>query len=141
MKKIVTVMVFGTFDIFHKGHEIFLKQARGYGNYLIAVMARNKTVLQVKGELPRNNEKIRLKAIKESGLINEVILGNLTDKYAVIKKYHPDIICLGYDQQVFTDQLEAKLKKYNLQDTEIIRLKAYYPKKYKSSKFRKIENF
>lgn len=127
-------MIFGTFDIFHKGHENFLKQARERGNYLIVVIARDKTVLKVKGKLPRNNEKTRLQTIIGSGLADKIILGGLADKYKIIKKHRPDIICLGYDQQAFTEKLEEKLKEYNLPDTKIIRLKSYYPKKYKSSK-------
>ncbi|MBU4346948.1 adenylyltransferase/cytidyltransferase family protein [Patescibacteria group bacterium] len=126
-------MVFGTFDIFHRGHENFLKQAREYGNFLIVVVARDKTVLAVKGKLPRNNEKKRLIAAGESKLADKIILGGLTDKYKIIKKHQPDIICLGYDQQIFTEKLEEKLKEYKLK-TKIIRLKPYYPKKYKTSK-------
>lgn len=130
------VMVFGTFDIFHKGHENFLKQARERGNYLIVVIARDKTVLKVKGELPRNNEKIRLQTIIGNDLANEIILGGLADKYKIIKKHRPDIICLGYDQQAFTEKLEDKLKEYNLPNTKIARLKPYYQAKYKSSKIK-----
>ncbi|MBU4455563.1 adenylyltransferase/cytidyltransferase family protein, partial [Patescibacteria group bacterium] len=118
------VMVFGTFDIFHRGHENFLKQAREYGNFLIVVVARDKTVLAVKGKLPRNSEKARLQTIINNGLANEAVLGGLTDKYKIIKKHQPDIICLGYDQQVFTEKLEEKLKEYKLK-TKIIRLKPY----------------
>lgn len=132
----IKTMVFGTFDIFHKGHENFLKQARERGNYLIVVIARDKTVLKVKGKLPRNNENLRLQKINNTGLANKVILGGLTDKYKIIKKYQPDIIGLGYDQQPFTEKLEDKLKEYKLK-TKIIRLKPYHPTKYKSSKFHK----
>ena len=134
------VMAFGTFDILHKGHENFLKQAKFYGNYLIIVIARDKTVLKIKGKLPRNNEKERLKKVGDSKLADKIILGSLTDKYKAIKKYKPDIICLGYDQQAFTEKLEEKLKEYNLLNTKIVRLKAYCPEKYKSSKFRVTHN-
>ena len=137
-------MVFGTFDIFHNGHKNFLKQAKksvnlGFKtkiNKLIVIIARDKTVLKVKGKLPRNSEKKRLSAIEESKLADKVILGNLIDKYKAIKKYKPNIICLGYDQQTFTKNLKEKLKKYNLLNTKIVRLKSYYPEKYKSSKFK-----
>lgn len=136
----IKTMAFGTFDIFHQGHENFLKQAKKYGDYLIIVVARDKTVLKTKRKLPRNNEKARLQTIIRSGLANEAILGGLTDKYKIIKKYRPDIICLGYDQQAFTEKLEDKLKEYNLPDTKIIRLKPYCPEKYKTSKISQIKN-
>ena len=131
----IKVMAFGTFDIFHNGHENFLKQAKKHGDYLIIIIARDKTVLKIKNKLPRNNEKKRLKRIGESKLADKIILGNLNDKYKIIEKYKPNIICLGYDQQAFTESLEKKLKEYNLLKTKIIRLKSYCPEKYKSSKF------
>ena len=130
-------MVFGTFDIFHKGHENFLKQARRYGDYLIAVVARDKTVLSVKKQRAANSEGKRAKILRDSKLTDKVILGSLGDKYSVIKKYQPDVICLGYDQKDFVGGLRKKLEEFNLDKTEIIRLKSYCPKKYKSSKIRR----
>ncbi len=133
MKK---VMVFGTFDIFHPGHINFLDQARKYGDELIVVVARDKTVLDVKKELPRNNEEIRAEKIRESGLANVILLGNEGDKYKAIKDVRPDVICLGYDQKFFIDKLKDKLKEFKLDDTRIIRLKSFHPEKYKSSKLK-----
>ena len=130
------VMIFGTFDIFHKGHVSFLKQARKWGDYLIVVVARDKTVKKVKGEFPQNKEKERAKVTGDSNLANEVILGSQTDKYAVIKKYQPAVICLGYDQKFFVDDLKNELAKIKLENTEIIRLKSYQPQIYKSSKLK-----
>jgi len=129
-------MVFGTFDIFHKGHTDFLKQAKKYGDYLIVIVARDKTVKKVKGEATCNKEKNRTKTIQKSGLADKIILGGLGDKYAVIKKYKPEVICLGYDQQFFIDNLKAELNKIGLEKTKIIRLKAYQPQIYKSSKLK-----
>ena len=129
-------MIFGTFDIFHKGHENFLKQAKQYGDYLIVIIARDKTVLKIKGKLPRNNERKRLKVIGESKLADKAVLGSLSDKYKVIEKFKPNVICLGYDQVAFTEKLEEKLRELGLNKTKIIKLKSYKPKKYKSSKFK-----
>ncbi len=126
-------MVFGTFDIFHKGHKNFLKQARIYGDWLIVVVARDKTVLALKNHWPRNDEQKRLETVKKSKLANQVILGNLKDKYQVIFKCKPDIICLGYDQKYFTKNLKEILTKRGLKNIKIKRLKSYKPDKYKSS--------
>lgn len=127
-------MVFGTFDIFHEGHKSFLLQARKYGDYLIAVVARDRTVETIKGKLPRNNEKKRRKKVMNSGLADKAILGGLRDKYAVIKKYKPDIICLGYDQMAFVDKLQKTIFSYGSKNARIKRLKSYKPEVYKSSK-------
>jgi FAD synthetase len=126
-------MVFGTFDIFHKGHINFLQQARREGDFLIVVVALDETVKKIKKRKAQNNARRRLLAIKNSQLADKVILGNLSDKYAVIKKYQPDIICLGYDQKAYIDKLKDKLAGFKLDKTRIIRLKSYYPRKYKSS--------
>jgi FAD synthetase len=131
MKK---AMIFGTFEIFHKGHKDFFRQAREYGNYLIVVVARDENVLKVKNKLPRNNETERLNKIKESGLADEVVLGDLVDKYKVIKKHKPKAICLGYDQKISVEELKNKLAEFGLDKTEIIRLKSFHPEIYKSSK-------
>src|SRR4030043_684882 len=117
MKKI---MVFGTFDIFHEGHKNFLRQAKKYGDYLIVVVARDKTVARYKRQETRNKERFRLRKIKNSKLAEKVILGNSGDKYQVIKKHRPDIICLGYDQKFFVRGLKRKLEDFKLK-TKIIR--------------------
>ena len=119
------VLVFGTFDILHKGHLSYFKQARKYGDYLIAVVARDKTVLKIKGKLPRNNELKRLSKVKTE--VDKAVLGFVSDKYKVIRKFKPDVICLGYDQMASLEEL----KKFNI---PIKRLKSYQPHKYKSSK-------
>jgi FAD synthetase len=127
-----TVMVFGTFDVFHLGHEYFLKQAKALGDYLIAVIARDKTVKKVKGEYPQHNEKLRMENVKNSGIPDKVVLGNFDDKYKIIKKLKPKIIALGYDQFVFTYKLNKMIIDEKM-DTEIIRLESFEPNLYKSS--------
>ncbi len=133
MKK---VLVFGTFDIFHEGHRNFLKQAREHGDFLCVVVARDATVVEAKGVPLQNDEQIRLANIKNSDLVKETMLGSLNDKYAVVKKYSPDVICLGYDQKFFIDNLQEKLNEFGLNNTKIVRLKSYHPEKFKSSKLK-----
>jgi len=133
MKK---VLAFGTFDILHKGHVYFLKKARDFGE-LTLVVARDKTVKQLKKRMPINNEKKRMKNVKKLNIANIVILGYIRNKYKVIQKIKPDIICLGYDQKHFVSGLRKELKRLKLK-TKIIRLRPYKPKAYKSSILRKI---
>lgn len=132
-KNMITIMVFGTFDIFHLGHRNFFNQAKKMGNYLIVVIARDRTVAKIKKSKLLNNENSRLKTIKNSDLADKVVLGNLKNKYQVIKKYQPDIICLGYDQEYFVDNLVEKLQQYKLDKTKVIRLKSFKPNVYKTS--------
>tara|TARA_Y100000310_G_C20609568_1_gene777301 strand:- start:382 stop:780 length:399 start_codon:yes stop_codon:yes gene_type:complete len=128
------VLIFGTFDIIHPGHLNFFNQARKYGKLTI-IISRDKTVKQVKGRNPLNNENKRLTNLKNLNIAEHILLGNLKDKYVIIKKLKPDTICLGYDQEHFIDKLKQKIKEFNL-TTKIIRLKPYKEKEYKSSKLK-----
>lgn len=127
------VLVFGTFDIFHKGHEDFLRQAKEHGDFLRVVIARDETVLKMKGRMPKHGENERLQVVQKSKLANEVILGSLGDKYQVVFDFEPDVICLGYDQKFFIGELQDKLNGAGLRNTKIVRLEAFFPEKYKSS--------
>jgi len=130
------VMVFGTFDNLHPGHLNYFKQARQFGEEMIIIVARDKNVLRIKGRLPQENEKIRVRKIKaslrESGDKGRVILGGLTNQWLVLKKYRPAVIALGYDQQVDLKRLKSEIVKFRL-FCKIKRLKPYRPEKYKSS--------
>ncbi len=125
-----TAMAFGTFDRLHPGHLSYLRQAKKYGDYLLVVVARDKTVLKTKGQYPRQDERQRWRAIKNLDFVDKAVAGGLKDKLAVIKKYKPDIVCLGYDQKVEM----GKLRK--IFSGKIIRLKAYKKNVYKSSKLK-----
>jgi FAD synthetase len=133
MKK---VLVFGTFDIFHPGHEYFLKEAKKHGDELVVVVARDSTVKQVKGKLPHHNENYRLNVIQKLNYVDKAVLGYETaDKYRIVEEIKPDTICLGYDQAAFVDGLEKKLQELELK-TDIIRLGAYNPHIHKSSHYK-----
>lgn len=129
------VMIFGTFDYLHAGHENLFTQGAALGDILIVVVARDETVHRVKGRYPDHSEKKRLTMVKAHPLVTKAILGELTDKHTVIRKYKPDMIALGYDQFVFTYTLKKTLIDAKI-DAEIVRLKSYNPEIYKSSLMR-----
>lgn len=124
-------MVFGTFDGLHQGHLNLFKQARKYGDYLIVVVARDINVLKIKGHRPEKSERQRLKDVSDVKLVSLAVLGNIKDPYAVIRRYRPSAIGLGYDQDSFTKNL-----KENFLAIKIYRLKPYRANIYKSSKLR-----
>lgn len=126
------VMVFGTFDYLHAGHENLFVQARELGDEIIAIIGRDKTVKTIKGELPDHNEKERVKNLEATGWADKVVLGSNKDKNQVLKDYRPDVIALGYDQFAFTYRLEKFLMDIKL-DAKIVRLMPYRPDLYKSS--------
>ncbi len=122
------IMCFGTFDKLHKGHLSYFRQARKYGDYLIVVVARDRNVEKIKGKLPCENEKKRLKKIDKINFVDKAVLGQLRNRYNTIKKYEPDIICLGYDQEADIERLRKFFK------GKVIRLKPFKENIYKSSK-------
>ena len=130
-----TVLCFGTFDLLHAGHEDYFRQAREHGDRLVVVVARDVTVVDVKGELPSMGEDERLRVVEEHALVDEAMLGHTDDKYRIIQEIQPDVICLGYDQEAFTDDLDIELTRRGLTAT-VVRCEPYFPDTFKSSLLR-----
>ncbi len=131
------VMCFGTFDLLHEGHKFYLWEAKKLGDFLVVVVARDDTVSEVKKQHPMNNEAIRLKNLQHLGIADKVILGNTGDKLRVVEEEKPDIVCFGYDQTSFTDNVKEKLHQRGLA-VEVVRLPAHKPDVFKSSLLREM---
>ncbi len=127
------VMVFGTFDRLHKGHLDFFRQAKKKGDFLIAVVARDSNVESVKGRKPSQDESARLEAVKNAHGVDLAVLGYEDDVYRIIEEQKPGVVCLGYDQNSYSEGLDEELKKRNI-DAKIERLKPYKPEIFKTSK-------
>ncbi|OGH58968.1 MAG: hypothetical protein A2725_04455 [Candidatus Magasanikbacteria bacterium RIFCSPHIGHO2_01_FULL_33_34] len=133
------VLIFGSFDFLHAGHFHFFEFAKSKGDSVIVVIARDNTIVKLKGSKPFHSEQDRKKMLEQIKYIDEVYLGDKKDVYKIIKKINPDMIVLGYDQSAFIDKLDAYIAENNL-ITKIIRAKAYKEKVYKSSKIKKYLN-
>ncbi|MAE13528.1 FAD synthase [Candidatus Woesearchaeota archaeon] len=129
-------MVFGSFDPLHKGHRNLFQQAKKQGEYLIVVVARDETIRLLKKHEPSQPEEVRRKRVEEVAEVDSAVLGNPGDKYAIIQQHRPDIICLGYDQSFFVENLQKQLDKFQL-PVKIVRLLPHHPDRFKSSKLRK----
>ena len=132
----ISILAFGTYDILHEGHKHFLQQAKSLGDELHVIVALDETVMQVKGRPPHNREAVRLAAVKALPFVDNAVLGNPGDKYAVIEQIRPDIIALGYDQSTFTETLAEELNARGL-NPKIVRFReGHEPQTFKSSKLR-----
>src|SRR3989338_2103357 len=140
------VMVFGVFDLLHPGHIHFLRQAKRLGGFLVVSVARDSNVKKIKGFKPAQAEAIRLKNLKKLQFVDQAVLGSKANPWPHIKKEKPDIIALGYDQGLYVmnhesrimnqeRQLERELMKHGVK-AKVVRLKAFKPSKFKSSKLR-----
>lgn len=133
MKK---VMIFGTFDIVHHGHLSLFKQAKRYGDYLIAVVAQEKRAEEIKKRDLVHTQKERKEYLENIRFIDKVVMGDRRDVYKVIRLIKPDVIVLGYDQNKFVNGLEEKIKDFGLK-TKVVRAKPYRSESLKSGKIRK----
>jgi len=136
------IMVFGTFDMLHPGHEDFFRQARSLAPepHLIVSVARDAVTARVKGNRPRHDEAARLADVAAHELVDEALLGDETGYIAHIIAARPDIIALGYDQDgEYVDHLEADLTAAGL-STKVMRLRAFEPETYKTSKLHERRN-
>lgn len=129
-------MVFGTFDMIHAGHEDFFRQARSLAPdpFLIVSVARDGAVKRHKGKKPRWSEGERLINVVQHPLVDRAVLGGTRNYLKHIEEGSPDIIALGYDQEgEYVQSLEGDLKKAGLA-TRVVRLQAFQPEIYKTSK-------
>lgn len=121
----IKVMVFGAFDGLHIGHFDFFCQAKKYGDWLIVSVGTDNNVGAFKGKYPLFSQKERLKLVSNLKIVDEAVLGSEKDFYKEIKKYSPDVICLGYDQWASEEEVKRELGAVGLTETKIIRLRPY----------------
>ena len=134
MEKQTRIMVFGTFDLLHPGHEHMFKQARKLAKnpFLIVSVARTSNVKKIKSRPPKRSETVRASQLKKSPLVDQVVLGGAKNHIPHIVKAKPDIIALGYDQVAYTKNLREELSDAGLK-VKVVRLRSYKPHIYKSS--------
>jgi len=130
------IVVFGTFDMIHAGHEDLFRQARALASdpYLIVSIATDKNVERIKGRKPRHLQNERRGALAAHALVDEAVIGDETGYVDHIGLLRPDIIALGYDQEgEYVDTLEKDLTKAGL-SVKVMRLRAFEPDRFKTSK-------
>jgi cytidyltransferase-like protein len=130
------IMVFGTFDMVHQGHEDLFRQARALAAdpFLVVSVARDSAVERIKGVPARYDESARRSLVESNPLVDKAVLGDEVGSIIHIIAAAPDIIALGYDQEgEYVRDLERDLKAAGL-PTRVVRLAAYEPEKYKTSK-------
>lgn len=130
------IMIFGTFDMIHPGHEDLFYQARSLAPdpYLIVSLARDSAVIRHKGKAPRNTEEARKVLLEAHADIDKVVVGDERGYIEHIQKEQPDIIALGYDQQgEYVEHLERDLKDAGL-SVRVVRLEPFQEHAFKTSK-------
>lgn len=120
------VLVFGTFDRLHPGHRFVLRCAQARGE-LFVVVARDVSVRRIKGRDPEESEDVRRAHVAAAVPEATVVVGHPSDYLEPVRAIRPDLILLGYDQE-----LPPGVKPEDLPcPTE--RLPAFEPQRFKSS--------
>ena len=94
MSKMI-VLTGGKFNCIHPGHVWLLKKAKKLGK-LIVVLAHD---MHNKREYAAS-AKQRKKQLELLGIADKIVVGSPTSFVAVVKKYKPNVIVLGYDQKL-----------------------------------------
>ena len=127
------ILVAGTFDKFHVGHQFFLWTTKTLCKNMCVVVARDNTVRKIKKKTPTQKKKKRLKRIQQENLPNtKTRLGREDAEFLqTLQEESPTALFLGYDQNF--DEKDCKNAFPNL---TIKRTKPYFPNIFKSSKFK-----
>ncbi|MBI5000582.1 MAG: FAD synthase [Euryarchaeota archaeon] len=116
----VRVMASGVFDILHLGHLHYLEEARKLGSELVVVVATDSTVRKRKHE-PITPQEMRLEMVSALKIVDRAVLGKEGDMFAVVEELRPDIIALGYDQELDEAWINAECAKRGL-EIKVVRL-------------------
>ena len=131
------VLAFGSFDVLHVGHVYFFKQAKKLGDELIVVIARDSSVRRIKGKKPFFTDVERKVIVGALKPVDRAVLGNPHDFFTAIRRFKPQVLVLGYDQQTISlGAIRNKLNSLGLYSTRIVRLKPHGIGKHKSSNIR-----
>lgn len=100
LKKSGRKLVFtnGCFDILHKGHAEYLKEAKALGDVLVVGVNSDRSVKKLKGESrPVNNENDRAFMLDNLKSVDYVIIFDEDTPYELIKEIVPDLLVKGGD--------------------------------------------
>jgi len=122
-RKIVVVFVGGGFEIIHTGHLYTLEQAKGLGDVLAGVLARDSTIRKRKGREPVTSEVERLALMASMRPVDAAIIGVEGNIYESMEKIGPDIVTLGYDQYHSEEDIKKEARKRGMR-LKVVRLKA-----------------
>ena len=93
------VLAGGVFNILHPGHLYFLRQAKKLGDTLVVVVAADRTVLKNRKTL-LSSARERADMVSALSFVDKVVIGDENDMLRVVRDEHPDVIALGYDQDM-----------------------------------------
>lgn len=115
----VKVITYGTYDLFHYGHQRLLERAKALGDYLIVGVTSDSFDL-TRGKINAQQSLMeRIESVRASGLADEIIVEEYEgQKIDDIKRYDIDIFTVGSDWKGHFDYLNDFCKVVYLDRTE-----------------------
>ena len=121
------ILLCGTFDHLHLGHEFMFHEALKRSDDVWVIVARDANVERIKGRAPDESETYRVEMIQSRFPSLHVLLGDEQDFLKPVKAIAPDLFFFGYDQQLPPQVTEQDL------ECKTERLPAFEPHLHKSS--------
>lgn len=88
----------GCFDVLHRGHITYLKEAKSLGDVLIVGLNTDSSVKRIKGnDRPINCEADRAEVLNSLECVDFVVLFNEDTPFELIKKVKPDLLVKAAD--------------------------------------------
>jgi D-beta-D-heptose 7-phosphate kinase/D-beta-D-heptose 1-phosphate adenosyltransferase len=87
----------GCFDIIHRGHIEYLRQAKALGDILIIGLNSDSSVSRIKPQRPINPQDHRAEVLSSLDMVDYVTLFDEDTPYELIKFLKPDILVKGGD--------------------------------------------
>lgn len=88
----------GVFDILHKGHLYYLREAREYGDILIVGLNSDASVKRIKGaDRPINNQELRATMLTFLRPVDVVVLFEEDTPLKLVEALEPDVLVKGAD--------------------------------------------
>jgi glycerol-3-phosphate cytidylyltransferase len=131
------VYVIGVFDLFHRGHVEFLKQARALGENLIVAVNGDEMVTSYKRK-PFYSETDRLEILKSCKFVDEAFIISEYDNKKYIEKYNIDAIVHGDDWEVNSYMEQIRVSKEYLKERNVELVLLPYTANISTSQIRKM---
>lgn len=90
----------GCFDIIHKGHVRYLREAKKLGDILVVGLNSDQSVKRIKPGRPINNEEDRAEVLSSLEMVDYVVIFEEDTPYEIIKFLKPHILVKGGDWKV-----------------------------------------
>lgn len=115
----IKVITYGTYDLFHFGHQRLLERAKALGDYLIVGVTSDSFDL-TRGKINAQQSLMeRIESVRATGLADEIIVEEYEgQKIDDIKRYNVDIFTVGSDWKGKFDYLNEFCKVVYLDRTE-----------------------